>query len=272
MTSKSANEILEEKLSWLQQRTGTLITGVLHVGAHIGQETSVYEKLGFRQVIWIEGNRDVYQRLLQRLAAFPTQKAYCCVASDTDGQQIKFYITNNDGESSSVLPIAEKKMEREYPNLHVSKTTDAETSRLDSFFSQHNVDISLCNFLNVDVQGYELAAIRGLGALISNFSYICCEVNLARIYWGASLFYKLDWYITGQGFRRVWLSVGGVQGEALYVRSRMTRMERMLSYAVCLALEISYFVGLTTLVRRNKVIFSLMKKLYSGLKGRRLSE
>lgn len=261
-----ANEILEKKLRWLQNSTGVGIRGVLHVGAHIGQEASVYHKLGLQPVLWVEGNNEVYERLLQNIANFPGQQAFCCLASDVDGIQVCFHITDNDGESSSVLEINENTMRSEYPNLKVIRVVEGVTSRLDTFFEREGVNTKLCNFLNLDVQGYELAVIRGLGARLDSIDFICCEVNFGRVYKEAPLFHELDWFITGRNFKRVWLTATGVQGEALYVRSGMTLVKRICSYATCFAVEAGYLIGFNALVRRNGFLFSMIKNLYSYLK------
>ena len=38
------------------------------------------------------------------------------------------------------------------------------------------------NFLNIDIQGAELLALKGMGSLISYFDYIYLEVNKAHVY------------------------------------------------------------------------------------------
>jgi len=38
------------------------LRGVIHVGAHRGEEVFDYEKLGVEQVIWVEPNPDVLKK------------------------------------------------------------------------------------------------------------------------------------------------------------------------------------------------------------------
>ena len=49
--------------------------GVLHVGAHEGQEAKAYRDLGVSKVVWIEGNYRIYRRLLNNLERFDNQIA-----------------------------------------------------------------------------------------------------------------------------------------------------------------------------------------------------
>ena len=48
--------------------------GVLHIGAHIGQEAEFYFKCGV-PVLWFEGNPNVYQILKININPFKNQKA-----------------------------------------------------------------------------------------------------------------------------------------------------------------------------------------------------
>src|ERR1700681_3357435 len=51
------------------------ITGLIHVGANIGQERDMYAALNL-DVIWIEAIPDVFEQLVANLAGFPKQRAY----------------------------------------------------------------------------------------------------------------------------------------------------------------------------------------------------
>ncbi len=38
--------------------------GILHVGANVGEESSIYLDLGIKNQIWIEANHDIYIQLV----------------------------------------------------------------------------------------------------------------------------------------------------------------------------------------------------------------
>ena len=39
------------------------LTGVIHVGAHRGEEIHQYEDLGVKQVIWVEPNPEIFKEM-----------------------------------------------------------------------------------------------------------------------------------------------------------------------------------------------------------------
>ena len=39
------------------------LNGVIHVGAHRGEEVSYYEGLGAKKIIWVEPNPDVFKEM-----------------------------------------------------------------------------------------------------------------------------------------------------------------------------------------------------------------
>src|SRR5215470_6517112 len=51
------------------------VSGVIHVGANLGQERTLYGKYDLN-VIWIEPIPDVYHKLKQNLENFPRQQAF----------------------------------------------------------------------------------------------------------------------------------------------------------------------------------------------------
>jgi FkbM family methyltransferase len=262
-----SNEVLERKILWLQERARKRIKGVLHVGAHVGQEAPVYTKIGCDKVIWIEAEPHIYERLKQAIKEFPNQTAHCCVASDVDGRRIKFYLTDDDGQSSSVLSLLPCTKRGEYSPMKLQAVVDLRTTRLDTLMREQKIDASSLNFLSVDVQGYELAVLRGLGNQLSNFDFLCCEVNLGRMYEKSTLFHQLDWYVTRMGFKRVWIAPSAIQGEALYIRSSLGHLRRLSSVSIAFLIELMYWSGLLAKLREQTSLMQRARKLYYQMKG-----
>jgi hypothetical protein len=77
------------------------------------------------------------------------------------------------------------------------------------------------NFVNFDVQGAELHAMKGLGDLINKVQYIYTEVSFVKLYKDSELLPDLDAFLKNSGFRRVALKrvTGKGWGEAFYVRT-----------------------------------------------------
>jgi len=189
--------------------------GVLHLGANIGEEFPVYNELGIRKQIWIEGNTDVFLKLKQNISSNPDAVALNYVVGD-ENKEVTFHISNNGSQSSSVLELGTHK--QAHPEVHYVAHMHAQMRRVDTL----ELDLSGVDFLNVDLQGYDLKAIKGMGDLLRQFNWIYMEVNKEPLYEGCDLIDSVDLFMIANGFSRketLWCGNTG-WGDALYVRER----------------------------------------------------
>ena len=79
----------------------------------------------------------------------------------------------------------------EHPEIHVVEEFALPTARLDTLLAgtPHRFD-----FVNLDIQGAELRALRGLGDRLRGVRWIYCEVMEKPLYIGAPLVGELDAY------------------------------------------------------------------------------
>lgn len=176
--------------------------GVLHLGANTGQEAESYESWGVRQVLWVEALPDVYRQLLAHISRYEgRQRAFRACLSDQDGQRVVFHVASNQAQSSSFLEFGTHS--QEHPTVKFVRDVAMITSRLDTFFKIWGVDIPHGGrwFLNVDLQGAELLALRGMGDLLHRFSYAYIEVNEKELYRGCPLVGEIDAYLGSYGFK-----------------------------------------------------------------------
>ena len=76
------------------------------------------------------------------------------------------------------------------------------------------------DFLNIDLQGCERFALKGMGDILYNFKWAYLEVNAKEVYKGCALVGEIDEYLLGFGFKRVetkWCGNTG-WGDALYIK------------------------------------------------------
>ena len=172
--------------------------GVLHLGANTGQEAEAYQKQGISQVIWIEAIPVVHAKLVNHLAAFPGQRALLACVSDTDGQEVIFHVASNQGQSSSFLEFGTHLTE--HPTVHYVSEFKTKTIRVDTLLAEKNIQVGKDWFLNADLQGAELLAIRGMGDLLCQFRYAYIEVNERELYKGCPLTKDIDNYLRNFGF------------------------------------------------------------------------
>jgi FkbM family methyltransferase len=173
------------------------ISGVVHVGANIGQERGLYDAFGLR-VIWIEPVPEIFEALKSNLRDFPDQRAIQCLVTDRDDAEYPFHIANNKGESSSILEL---KHHRDiWPEVNYTGTVLLKSSTLTSLLKRERVNLSDYQGLVLDTQGAELLVLKGSVPLLSGFMYIKAEVPDFEAYAGCCRLSELDSFMTQHGY------------------------------------------------------------------------
>ena len=192
--------------------------GVLHIGAHEGEEAEEYVSNGFASsnpIIWVEAQENLVSQLKETLDP-NFHKIYKAVAWDESDIELEFHVTSKSA-SSSVFNL-EQHLEV-YPEIKVDKIMKVKTSRLEEI-----LDVAdRFDFVVVDIQGAELQAIKGLGELITHVNWIFTEVSKKELYKGATKFNELEEHLTQIGYKRVftaWDRKAG-WGDALYARNEV---------------------------------------------------
>jgi FkbM family methyltransferase len=192
------------------------IKGVIHCGAHNAEEFPMYKSIGVKNIVWVEANPEKSEFCKEYLKNEKDSIVINEAVNDIDGEKIEFNITNN-GESSSILKL--KNHKNYYPQIDVVKKIEVSTKRLDTIFSENNLSIDKYNFLNLDLQGVELRAIKSLGTYIENIDYIYTEINRQELYEGCDIVDDIDSFLLEKGFIRMetaWTHANW--GDALYVK------------------------------------------------------
>lgn len=203
------------KLDNLYKKYRLDITGVLHVGAHFGEEALDYKRIGVHNVVWIEANKDLLDKLIKNVPQH--HRVINAVVGENDGEQVTFHKANNS-QSSSILELGTHKTA--HPEVKFLSEETRFIERLDSIYNIYS--LSDLNFINLDIQGAELSALKGLGNHLSEFDYIYSEVNREELYVGCCLIEELDRFL--KDFKRVetsWTNFGW--GDAFYIRNKNDR-------------------------------------------------
>lgn len=198
-------------LEELVQKYQVKIKGLIHVGAHYGQEYKIYQKLGIARLIFFEP-------LVQNLEILKThvdKKAKLFqLALGNENKKVKMYVESaNNGMSSSILK-PQKHLEQ-YPQIVFDQEEIVEMVRLDDFLSEKEN----YNFLTIDVQGYELEVLKGSRETLNNISGILTEVNRDELYSNCVRVEQLDNFLKNLDFYRVETNwEGGTWGDAFYLK------------------------------------------------------
>ena len=195
----------------LRKFFGVTPLGVLHVGAHTGEELVDYRLNRFGRVLWVEAQESLIPLLLRKTEG-SGDKVYQAVAWSDSGSQLSLNVTNN---SASTSLFEFDSHTNHYPSVAFVEKQQVTTVRLDELIPEDEH----FNFLNLDVQGAELEVLKGLGQLLGQVEWVYSEVNRASLYAGIPLEPEMNAYLRDFGFEKVatiWTSKGW--GEALYAR------------------------------------------------------
>ena len=109
----------------------------------------------------------------------------------------------------------------EHPHITFGSEEWIKIECLDQFLPRNQIDVTGYNFLNIDVQGYELEVLTGATKALSNIDAMIVEVNRDEMYEGCPMIQDIDDFLQGYKFTReltYWQSTSW--GDALYVRAR----------------------------------------------------
>ena len=195
----------------LKKKYNLNIKGVIHVGAHFGEEyTDFYRPDGIKDLVFFEPLPTSFQVLKQNVGknGILINKAL----GSAPGMLEMYVETANKGQSSSLLK-PKVHLER-YPHIQFPHKVKVEVSTLD----QEIPDPSKYNFINIDVQGYELEVFKGGTKVLPHIQYINSEVNRAELYENCVQVEELDAFLKTFGFERVETHWEGNWGDAFYLK------------------------------------------------------
>jgi FkbM family methyltransferase len=194
------------------------IRGIVHIGANTCQELSLYTKtyqIPESQVVWVEA----IPHLVQQLKSRGIKNVYQAVLDKTAGE-VEFNVTNNNGESSSILNL-KTHLDR-YPNIRVNNKLTLKTETLSTFISNNAIPENCLDFLVLDIQGAELRVLSGSPEVLKNVKMICTEICVEELYEGYGLFKDLNLFMESCGFVCVAKEINSQNwGDALYIRKEL---------------------------------------------------
>jgi len=192
-------------LDWLNQERELEITGIVHAGAHLGEEAKAYSEYT-DAVLWIEGNPDLIPQLRLNVAPYH-HDVVCALLGAESGLEVEFNVANN-GQSSSVLELGTH-LEK-HPDVAFIESKKLLTRTIDDVVRSHWATGS--NFLALDLQGYELEALKGADRTLQGARYVYTEVNVDELYVGCARLGDLDDFLAAYGFECVALNMAGDTG------------------------------------------------------------
>lgn len=196
----------------LKKHFNTPLKGAIHIGAHHGQEKGWYESNGIDPIVWIEANPEYEIGLKSKCP-----NDIVIISGVGSESKIETFKIANNGESSSFLELGTH--EKEHPHINFVKDIKVQIRTMSDIILDNKINIDKYNFLNVDVQGYELEVFKGFKDYLSKFDYVYCEVNEDYLYQGCALISEVDEYLSKFNLTRVetFMTIHK-WGDALYIK------------------------------------------------------
>ena len=160
-----------------------MISTVVDVGANRGQFALVVRHcFPDARIISFEPLRGPAETFTRVFANDPRIRLQVAALGACSGEAI-IHVSARD-DSSSLLPITEAQNAL-FPGTAETATQTIRVGRLAEFVESEN--IASPALLKLDVQGYELEALKGCEALLSRFAWVYCECSFIELYTGQAL-------------------------------------------------------------------------------------
>jgi FkbM family methyltransferase len=172
---------------------------VIDVGANKGQ-FALYARVRFPQA-------DVYsleplsgpRRRLAKLFADNGRVHVIAAAAGSAPGTARINVSRAD-DSSSLLPVTSRQLDR-FPGTDTVGQESVQVGTLDRIFEP--IELARPVLLKLDVQGFELEALRGAGQVLASVDTVLTECSFVPFYSGQALFEEVREFLRGHGFRLV---------------------------------------------------------------------
>jgi FkbM family methyltransferase len=184
------------------EKTKISLKGIIHAGGATGEEIPLYKQYT-NNIHIFEPQKDCFDQIPNDV------KKYNCALGEAQ-KVCNLYLANNK-HCASLLK----------PKLHLEEHKEVifDGSIIVPVYTLDFFNITDCNFLNMDVQGYELNILKGAEKTLEHIDAIYTEVNTVEIYENNSMLNEMDMWLAEKNYKRVWLEFTNHRwGDALYVR------------------------------------------------------
>lgn len=192
--------------------------GVIHIGAHLGEEIEHYRSINCKNIIFIEPQIHIFNKLKTLSPKNDENILFFNTALGNNEGIIEMYVESvNNGASSSILKPA--LVENYYPHIIFNEKQNVNLTKFKTLIEKNNIIIDNFNLINIDVQGYELEVFKGCENYLNNIDYIITEFNTNFLYENCCLVEDLDNYLKRFNFiRKETLDTGYNWGDAFYCK------------------------------------------------------
>lgn len=208
------------------------VKSVLHLGAYTGEELPIYASIGVTKIVWVEANPEIYKELTYNIGSAKSKYPnienimFNSLLSDKNDIETDFHLyywQDNRGMSSiyeKVSGSCGKEDAETNKKLYYKGTLKLNSITVDTLLERNGIDFEF-DFLNMDLQGAELAVSKGATKVLEKVKYINTEMTLfSHDYDGGAYYTELHSYLKEFGFVDVGhdLSGDGSWGDAFLIK------------------------------------------------------
>jgi FkbM family methyltransferase len=183
--------------NYVLRRTGS----VIHIGAHEGGEAENYKNLR-KNVVWIEADPRVFQRLEKNISSYPAQRAVCALLGDSE-RDVTFNVASHS-PSSSIFDFGEYAVGDHSLwsgfDLNMTQSVALRMTTFDGAVRNHNISLGRGDFWIVDIQGAELLFLAGAKESLPSCAAMMIEVSCVEVYRGGARYGELKDALARSGF------------------------------------------------------------------------
>jgi FkbM family methyltransferase len=171
------------------------VDGGAHHG-HFAQEMA--QRFKTLEIHAFEPVPDSYAHLTQTLQGLPAKTYPLALAAQSGKQTIH---VNQSSVTCSLLKANANSSKYYGPQAYQTQAqVEIQTTSLDDWFAQ--AGLTKVDILKLDLQGYELQALRGAKKLLGcGVACVYVEVNFTPAYEGSALFSDVDLFMRSQGYK-----------------------------------------------------------------------
>jgi FkbM family methyltransferase len=176
---------------------------VIDGGANRGSFTDAFLQLHRpERLVLVEANPELAEKLRARYAGKPGVSVVSAALSDKSGEA-QFEINRSDA-SSSLLPIDPRNSEWFSRDLRVDRTVQVPTMTLPALMDEQG--LREVDLLKLDLQGAERLVLTGGEPVLERVRVIYTEIFFEQLYEGAWIFWEMNEFLAGRGFKLCGLS------------------------------------------------------------------
>lgn len=203
---------------------------VLHIGSAAGyEEIPFYDSLDVKEVVWIDANRMLIDKLKKSLDDFkPKYKSHVfhTLITDKVGEPTDFHLyyhLDNYGMSSIFEKVSgsDGREDYEFNRQFYQGTLQLESNTIDNLLEENNIDFNF-DLINIDVQGAELVVFSGAKKTLKNSKSINTEVTFRNHdYDGGVYFDELSKHLFSYGYNYInnsYVSGDGSYGDSFFTK------------------------------------------------------